>query len=341
MKKLFRSILFWDILFLLLMFGISKVLNMYNMQFLSWTSFSIVIIFIILFMLGTIQIYKKEKLVCIILCFVEVFVVFFVLVIFGPYLLLNYNPEEIVIIDNKKMIKETHSFLLSNWINYYDYQNIFLRSKQVRIKEAHDDYIGDYLYTIYYDDNGNIIKREEKEDEVTDETLVKIKDYIPNIIIDLKYATEDNFTKQVIYEDANAYLRYGTIKKLLNVQNELNENGYTLVIWDAYRPVSAQFKLWEFCPDSKYVSNPNKGYSSHSRGNTIDVTIAKLDGTYIEMPSKFDDFSLKADRNYDDVSDNAKNNSLYLEKIMTKYDFKGYKNEWWHYTDNLEYDILK
>lgn len=316
------------------------------MQFLNWVKSCLIIIFVLLFLLGTIQIYRKYKIECFILCFLEV-CVFTVLI--SLFVLKYYGGvEEVVLIDNKKMIKETHSFLLSNWINYYDYQNIFVRSKQVRIHEEHDDYIGDYIYTIYYDEDGNVIRESKKDNNyesnvnaVSDEDLVKVLEYIPNIIIDLKYATTDNFTNQVIYENKDAYLRYGTVKKLLSVQNELNENGYTLIIWDAYRPISAQFKLWEICPNSKYVSDPNKDYSSHSRGNTVDMTIAKLDGNSVKMPTGFDDFTTKADRNYGDVSEEAKNNAEFLEKIMKKYGFKGYYNEWWHYTDEVQYSVIK
>ncbi|MBE6156362.1 MAG: hypothetical protein E7161_01270 [Firmicutes bacterium] len=177
--------------------------------------------------------------------------------------------------------------------------------------------------------------------EISDDELVKILDYIPNAIIDLKYATTDNFTGQIIYENSDALLRYGTIKKLMKVQDELNRNGYTLIIWDAYRPVAAQFKLWDIYPDSKYVSDPNKGYSSHSRGNTLDLTIIKLDGTSVEMPTGFDDFTTKADRNYEDVSAEAKKNAEFLENIMKTYGFKGYSGEWWHYSDEIKYDVIK
>ena len=115
-------------------------------------------------------------------------------------------------------------------------------------------------------------------EEPADETLVTVTDYIPGIFVELKYATEDNFTGQVIYGFTDARLRYGTVKKLARVQAALLEQGYSLKIWDACRPVSAQFALWEVCPDPVYVANPNKGYSSHSRGNTVDVTLVLSDG---------------------------------------------------------------
>lgn len=179
------------------------------------------------------------------------------------------------------------------------------------------------------------------EEEPADEEIVVVKDYIPDVIVDLKYATEDNFTGKVIYEDAVARLRYGSVKKLMKVQEELRENGMCLVIWDAYRPVAAQFKLWEICPDPAFVANPNKGFSGHSRGNTMDITVADKSGNLIPMPSDFDEFNAKADRSYSDVSKEAGENSQMLEDIMEKNGFSGYSGEWWHYSDVKEYPVVK
>ncbi|MBO5349587.1 MAG: M15 family metallopeptidase [Clostridia bacterium] len=177
--------------------------------------------------------------------------------------------------------------------------------------------------------------------EKSDYELVKIIDYIPNIIIDLKYASTDNFTGVLIYNTNEAYLRYGTVKKLIKAQEELNKKGYNIVVWDAYRPVEAQFKLWEVCPNPTYVANPNKGYSSHSKGNTIDIGIVSINGNDVELPSGFDDFSKKADRDYSDVSKSAKINATMLENIMSICGFKGYSGEWWHYSDSTTYPVIK
>ncbi len=173
----------------------------------------------------------------------------------------------------------------------------------------------------------------------SDETFVLAVDYIPNIFIDLKYATEDNFTGMVIYEFDSAYLRYGTAKKLTDVSEEIAKDGYALKIWDAYRPIVAQFKLWNVYPDSKYVANPNMGFSSHSKGNTVDITLITLDGNDIEMPTGFDDFSIKADRDYSDCSEIEAQNAMYLENIMLKHGFTAYEGEWWHYTDIDDYIV--
>lgn len=175
--------------------------------------------------------------------------------------------------------------------------------------------------------------------EVPDGEFVRVADYIPSIYTELKYATEDNFTGSVIYDFSEAYLRYGTVKKLAEAQETLSAQGYSLLIWDAYRPRSAQFTLWEACPDPVYVANPVTGNSSHSRGNTVDVTLVTAEGGAVEMPTGFDDFSPLADRDYSDVSDAARENALLLESAMTAAGFEPYRSEWWHYSDSVKYDV--
>ena len=176
--------------------------------------------------------------------------------------------------------------------------------------------------------------------EPADSEFVLIREYIPDIVVDLKYATEDNFTGQVIYSFTEPYARYGTVKKLQTAQAMLAPLGYGLKVWDAFRPVSAQYKLWEVCPDPTYVANPNNGFSSHSRGNTVDITIIRLeDGSELTMPTGFDDFSAMANRDYSDCSQEARENAVLLEVIMTACGFKGYYGEWWHYTDETVHEV--
>ena len=173
----------------------------------------------------------------------------------------------------------------------------------------------------------------------SDDVLVRVLDYIPTAMQELRYATADNFTGQVIYPFEDAYLRYGTVRKLKLVSEDLAELGLYIKIWDGFRPVSAQFTLWEVCPNPTYVANPNKGYSSHSRGNTIDMTLVDENGQEVEMPTGFDDFSPRADRNYSDCTETAANNSKLLELLMEKHGFTGYYGEWWHYSDTTSYPV--
>ena len=177
--------------------------------------------------------------------------------------------------------------------------------------------------------------------EVPDDTLVNVQDYIPSVFVDLRYATTNNFTGQVIYDFTTAQLRYGTVKKLALAAEALAQQGYALLIWDACRPASAQFRLWEACPDSTYVANPYNGYSRHSRGNTVDITLVTLDGGAVEMPSGFDEFSALADRDYSDVSETAAQHASLLEQAMTDAGFIPYSGEWWHYSDSVQYDVVQ
>lgn len=175
--------------------------------------------------------------------------------------------------------------------------------------------------------------------EPADADFVNVKHYLPGAVIRLAYATEDNFTGQKIYDFETCWLRYGTVKKLIFVQEQLQETGLTLLIWDGFRPAAAQWKLWEVCPDPTFVANPKKGFSSHSRGNTVDISLAYADGTEVVMPTGFDDFSALADRDYRDCTPEAAENAAYLEGLMEEAGFKPYTKEWWHFTDTQSYPV--
>ena len=171
------------------------------------------------------------------------------------------------------------------------------------------------------------------------EDFVRVLDYIPSARQELLYATDRNFTGQVIYDFTDAYLRYGTVNKLIAVSEDLAQLGLSLKIWDGFRPVSAQFRLWEVCPDPAFVANPQKGFSSHSRGSTVDITLVDTDGNELEMPTGFDDFSKKADRDYSDCTETAASHAELLEILMEKHGFRGYSAEWWHFSDTDEYPV--
>lgn len=179
------------------------------------------------------------------------------------------------------------------------------------------------------------------EKEPEDYEYVLVNKYIPDIYVELMYATDNNFTGVRIYDFTDAYLRYGTVKKLAQVQKELKQQGYSLKIWDAYRPFEAQQKLWEVYPDPNYVANPANGMKKHNLGGTVDITMVAADGTVISMPTEFDDFSLKADRDYSDIEDEeAVKNVMILQNAMENNGFTGYQGEWWDYSDTVEYEAV-
>lgn len=169
--------------------------------------------------------------------------------------------------------------------------------------------------------------------------FVRVRDYLPRIDQQLPYATAENFTGRRIYGFTEAYLRYGTVEKLARVCGELEKRGLRLKLWDGFRPVRAQFRLWEVLPDPDYVANPNKGFSAHSRGNTVDVTLVDEQGREIPMPSAFDDFTGKASRDYRDADPTAAANALLLQNAMEKQGFVGLFEEWWHFRDEDTYPV--
>src|SRR4051794_27684853 len=104
--------------------------------------------------------------------------------------------------------------------------------------------------------------------------LVNAEKEIPGVVLDIRYATTNNFTKQIVYPAAKFYLRRATSDKLKAVQKELQAHGLGLKIFDGYRPLSVQKKFWALVPDDRYVANPAKG-SRHNRGAAVDLTIIK------------------------------------------------------------------
>lgn len=173
-----------------------------------------------------------------------------------------------------------------------------------------------------------------------DADLVCVRDFIPSAQELLIYATEENFTGQQIYEFYNAYLRYGTVKKLAAVCEELETQGLGILIWDGFRPVSAQAALWEAYPDPLFVSHPVTGTRTHCRGNAVDLTLYDLEtGERLLMPTDFDVFSSLADRDYSDCNPEAAANARILETIMEKHGFKPFWAEWWHFTDTDSYPV--
>lgn len=153
----------------------------------------------------------------------------------------------------------------------------------------------------------------------------------PDILVDLRYATTDNFTHQVIYDFTTAIVRTGTAHKLAQASAIVKQEGYRLKIWDAYRPVSAQKRLFEVYPDPEFVARPNPNFS-HQKGVTLDLTLVNADGSDLPMPTSFDDFTARAHR---DAPRTAEQDQYYqrLDEAMRAAGFVGYVNELWDYRD--------
>lgn len=172
--------------------------------------------------------------------------------------------------------------------------------------------------------------------------LVPVADYAPTVYVDLKYAGTDNFMGQAVYDFHEPMLRRGTALRLARAQELLLAQGYSLKIWDAWRPLSAQFKMWQVCPDDDYVADPTHGGSSkHNRGSAVDVTLVTAAGEDLPMPTAFDDFAANPNRDYDKYGAQAASNARTLEAAMVASGFVPYYNEWWHFNDCDPYPVAE
>ena len=175
------------------------------------------------------------------------------------------------------------------------------------------------------------------------EGLVEVgADSVPGIVIEMRYATEKNITGKKLYTDGRAWLRRETVRKLEKVVMDLRECGYRLVLWDAWRPISAQRALWAAKPDGKFLTPPTR-ISRHNRGTSVDVALADLQGKLLQMPSDHDEFSAKADEDFSDVPKEVGGRAKILRQAMFRAGFSGVPDEWWHYDlrDWASYDPIQ
>lgn len=163
-----------------------------------------------------------------------------------------------------------------------------------------------------------------------DARLVDIRKVNNKIAIDMRYATTNNFLKQKLYPVSRCVLRGAAARRLSQVQDDLSRNGLGLKVYDCYRPLSIQKKLWEVMPDSRFVANPTRG-SRHNRGAAVDLTLIDRNGRELEMPTGFDNFTERAYTNYSGGSTQSRNNRQILQNAMKKYGFIPLSTEWWHF----------
>lgn len=161
----------------------------------------------------------------------------------------------------------------------------------------------------------------------------------PHIIVDLPYATTNNFVSHQVYPENKGYILSELVPGLKKVQEKLDlrEEGFRLKLLDGYRPFSVQEKLFSLCPNETYLSKPERSQgemikgSRHSRGAAIDLTLCNSQGQELKMPSEFDEFSIKAHRNYDGLDPEIVFHVTLLENLMEEEGFIGLPHEWWHF----------
>jgi len=167
-------------------------------------------------------------------------------------------------------------------------------------------------------------------DKIADTTFVNLKDYSKDFVYDMKYATDDNFLKAKVYDCAECFLRLKTVEALIAANKDFMKKGYKIKLFDCYRPLSIQKKMWEIVSNPEYVADPKKG-SIHNRGGAVDISIVDTAGKEVDMGTPFDFFGIQAGHNYTKLSKKVLSNRKYLKKVMVKNGFNSFDSEWWHY----------
>ncbi|WP_062266781.1 D-alanyl-D-alanine dipeptidase [Endozoicomonas arenosclerae] len=174
-------------------------------------------------------------------------------------------------------------------------------------------------------------------------SLVEITAQRHDVILDIAYATENNFTGKPVYQKPLCLMHEEAAQRLQRAIEVLQPLGLKLKIWDAFRPQEAQQALYDAAPDPEYVSHPQTGVRPHCRGIAIDLTLVDQYGNELEMGTDFDDFRPLAHHGNDQVSDQAQKNRLMLSGVMNVAGFNPIQSEWWHYQlpDADQYPVLK
>jgi D-alanyl-D-alanine dipeptidase len=165
---------------------------------------------------------------------------------------------------------------------------------------------------------------------ISDTTFVNLKDYSSDFVYDMKYSTTDNFLKAKVYDCAECFLRLKTVKALLKANTKFIQKGYRIQLFDCYRPLDIQKKMWQIVSNLEYVADPAKG-SIHNRGGAVDITLVDNNGKALDMGTPFDFFGPEASHNYQFLSDEVKQNRVFLKQIMQENGFISFDSEWWHY----------
>ena len=161
--------------------------------------------------------------------------------------------------------------------------------------------------------------------------LIDLKALIPNLVLDIRYATTNNFTGEKIYNLAKAYARKPVAGALLQIQQELNKKGLGIKIFDAYRPYKATVKFYEVYHDTTYVASPYRG-SRHNRGCALDLTVIDLKtGEELQMPTGYDSFKKEAWPTSEVKDPTILKNRTLLIDVMERHGFKVNGSEWWHF----------
>ena len=163
--------------------------------------------------------------------------------------------------------------------------------------------------------------------------FLDVRSVVPDAVIDLRYATANNFVGVPLYPaGARCLVHESMAPGLTAAAAALRAQGDRLVFWDCYRPHEVQVRMFEAVPNPAWVAKPGPYARSHEAGRSVDVTIVDATGHLVDMGTDFDDFSARATAYATDgVSAAAQANRARLRAAMSAGGLAVYSGEWWHF----------
>jgi zinc D-Ala-D-Ala dipeptidase len=171
-------------------------------------------------------------------------------------------------------------------------------------------------------------------DRIADYDMVDIRTLLPDVAVEMRYATSKNLTGKPIYPpDMPCLLKRGTAMKLAKAQEALKKKGVSLRIWDAWRPAEVQHLFIAKAGNTGMFLNPKVAWSQHCQGTAVDVTLVDLQGRQLAMPTEHDDNGVEAYFQYSGDDPAVKANVGFLQRAMEDAGFQLLDTEWWHFND--------
>ena len=161
-------------------------------------------------------------------------------------------------------------------------------------------------------------------------SLVEITPPTFDVVLDIRYATANNFTGKPVYSRPACFLNSDAAECLSRAIALAAHMGLRFKVFDAFRPSEAQWVLWNHTPDPEFLADPNRG-SPHSMGAAVDLTLIDANDAELDMGTAFDAFTPLSHHSALGISPEAQRNRAILLGIMTAADWDFYRNEWWHY----------
>lgn len=173
-------------------------------------------------------------------------------------------------------------------------------------------------------------------------SLINMADVSTEFSYEVRYATPDNFIGEVLYDCSICLLQPEVAEALLKANQFFCEKGYRIRLYDCYRPLDVQKKMWAKVPRPTYVANPYGKGSIHNKGAAVDMTLETLEGCFVDMGSDYDFFGRAAHIDNYNFSEEILEHRRILFEGMRKYGFQTVRTEWWHFSfrKNWSYPTL-